>query len=70
MVASNSRSSWVCGRRISLFRHLQHIGTIKQQSMLREKPQSQMADKLERQEAPNDAKNEDRGKNRYTAAFA
>ena len=40
----------VCGRPISLFRHLQHFGIIRQQSELRKKARYRMADDPERLE--------------------
>ena len=60
----------VCGRPISLFWFLQHLDTIRQQSEHRKNTQFRMEDDRERQEAPNDAENEDRGKSLYIAVFA
>ena len=47
----------VCGRHISLFRHLQHFGTIRQQYEYRKQAQYLMTDIPERLEVPNDADN-------------
>ena len=52
----------VCGRRISLFRHVHHLGTIRQQSEQRNKTRLRMADDPERLEV--------RGTSGYNVALA
>ena len=58
------------GRRISLFRHLSHLGSIRQQLEHRKIAQFRIVDVPERLEAPNDGVDENRGTSTYIAAFA
>ena len=53
-----------------IFRHLSHLGSIRQQLEHRKIAQFRIVDVLERQEAPNDAVKENRGTSSYIAAFA
>ena len=66
----NEHRAALSGRRIRPFRHLQHLGTIRQQSEHRKKAWFRTSDDPERQEATKNAKEEDREKSGYIAACA
>ena len=56
----NGHRTAIFGRLSILFRHRQHLGTVRQQSEHQQKPEFRIADDPVRQEAPKEAENEDR----------